>query len=48
MLKILILKTKGINANLLKIKIGKSQHLPNAVWQQADVIPIIRKLFSVH
>ena len=37
MLKIFILKTKGIHATLLTIKIGKSKHLPDAVWQQANV-----------
>ncbi len=37
MLKIFILKTKGIHATLLTIKIGKSQHLPDAVRQETKV-----------
>jgi len=32
-----ILKTKGIHATLLTIKICKSQHLPDAVWQDTKV-----------
>lgn len=37
MLKIFILKNKVIHATLLTIKIGKSQHLSDAVWQETNV-----------